>query len=245
MNNLTTAAKVLVGLGVAAALAGCGGGGGDNNNGGFDFNTQTPDKYLRVDRMGEPAVATALLSKTVDSPTPVDGNGKPVNPGAADKFNNFNDQRDAFNRGDPVNDARDFAFILTQGPQINSLANYHYKLGPQLRTLGLTPCSTETVSPPSGISQVNISTCVAQVAPVVLPDVITYDPNVAVGWPNGRFFDDPVVDRLLAASLLKISGAGAPHNINTLVGVINPTIDETGTPSPVAFPHLRAANPFP
>jgi hypothetical protein len=77
---------------------------------------------------------------------------------------------------------------------------------------------------------------------VVLPDVITYDPNVPVGWPNGRHFDDPVVDRLLAASLLKLAGS---QTINTLVGVIDPTIDETGTKSPATFPHLRAANPFP
>jgi hypothetical protein len=243
MNKLMTVAKVFLGLGVAAMLGGCGGGGGGGNN--FTFNTASADRYVRVDRMGEPALATALLSKTVDSPTPVDGNGKPVNPGSANKFNNFNDQRDALNRGDPVNDARDFAFILTVGPQINSLANYHYKLGPQLRALGLTPCSTEKVTPPSGIVDVDISGCVAQVAPVVLPDVITYDPNVPVGWPNGRHFDDPVVDRLLAASLLKLSGSPPPHTINTLVGVIDPTIDETGTKSPVAFPHLRAANPFP
>ena len=161
-----TAAKIFVGLGVAAVLGGCNGDddGGNNN---FTFNTASADRYVRIDRMGEPALATALLSKTVDSPTPVDGNGKPVNPGSTNKFNNFNDQRDAFNRGDPVNDARDFAFILTVGPQINSLANYHYKLGPQLRALGLTPCSTEMVLPPSGIGQVDISTCVAQVAPVV------------------------------------------------------------------------------
>lgn len=246
MNSLMTAAKLLLGFGVAAALAGCGGGGGSGNNSGtnFNFNMATADHFVRVDRMGEPAVATALLSKTENSPVPVDGNGNPVNPGAANKFNNFNDQRDAFNRGDPVNDARDFAFILTQGPQINSLASYHYELGPQLRALGLTPCSTETVTPPANISQVNISTCVAQVAPVVLPDVITYDPNVAVAWPNGRTFDDPVVDRLLAASLLKLAPAG-PHNINTLVGVIDPTKDETGTLSPLTFPHLRTANPFP
>jgi hypothetical protein len=246
MKNLITAAKIFLGLCVAAALAGCGGGDGDRTGGdNFNFNTASVDHYVRIDRMGEPALATALLSKTNNSPTPVDGNGNPVNPGATNKFNNFDNQRDAFNRGDPVNDARDFAFILTVGPQINSLANYHYKLGPQLRALGLTPCSTETVTPPANNSQVNISTCVAQVAPVVLPDVITYDPNVAIGWPNGRHFDDPVVDRLLAASLLKISGAGAPHNINTLVGVIDPTKDETGTLSPVAFPHLRPANPFP
>ncbi len=238
MNKLMTVAKIFLGLVVAAVLGDCNDDGGGNNN--FTFNTASADRFVRVDRMGEPALATALLSKTVDSPTPVDGNGKPIKPGSANKFNNFNDQRDAFNRGDPVNDV-----MLTVGPQVNSLANYHFKLGPQLRALGLTPCSTEMVSPPSGIGQVDISTCVAQVAPVVLPDVITYDPNVAVGWPNGRGFDDPVVDRLLAASLLKISGTGAPHSINTLVGVINPTKDETGTASPSTFPHLRAAQPFP
>ena len=53
---------------------------------------------------------------------------------------------------------------------------------------------------------------------MVLPDVITFDPNTPTSWPNGRGYDDPVVDRLLAAALLKISGPGAPHNINTLVG---------------------------
>jgi hypothetical protein len=240
--NAFAAAKAVVGLGAVLALGGCGGGGGDSGAQ-FDFRTDAPDRYARVDRMGEPALATALLSRNVGAPVPVDGAGKPVNPGAGNKFNGFDDQRDAFNRGDPVND--DFAFMLTQGPQVNSLANYHYKLGPQLRALGLAPCSAETASPPSGIADVDISACVAQVAPVVLPDVLTLDPNVATGWPNGRGFDDPVVDRLLAAALLRIAGPGAPHNIETLVGVINQPIDETGTASPVAFPHLRAAWSFP
>src|SRR5664279_1000780 len=167
MKTLMTAVKVLLSLSVAAVLAGCGGGGNGGVNPNFNFSTQSADHFVRIDRMGEPAVATALLSKVVDSLTPVDGNGAPVNPGSSNRFNNFNDQRDALNRGDPINDARDFAFILTQGPQINSLASYHFKLGPQLRALGLTPCSTEKVSPPSGIAQVDISTCVAQVAPVL------------------------------------------------------------------------------
>jgi len=222
-------------------LGGCGGGGGDGGDP-YNFRSDAADRYLRVDRMGEPALGTALLSRTVDNPTPVDGSGKPVNPAsAANRFNNFNDQRDALNRGDPINDARDFAFMLTQGPQINSLASYHYELGPQLRTLGLTPCSTEKVSPPAGIGDINISTCVAQAAPAVLPDVLTLDPNTPTSWPNGRGFDDPVVDRLLAVALLNLS----VHNINTLVGVINPTKDDTGTASPATFPHLRPAQPFP
>lgn len=242
MNRFLECSRWLAGVGIAALLAGCGGGGGGDS---FDFRSESADRYVRVDRMGEPALGTALLSRNVNNPIPVDGDGNVVNPGQSNVFNSSNNQRDAFNRGEPVNDARDFAFMLTQGPQINSLASFHFELGPQLRTLGLTPCSTETATPPSGIAQVDISGCVAQVAGAVLPDVVTLDPNTATSWPNGRSFDDPVVDRLLAAALLKIGGAGAPHDINTLVGVINPTRDESGTLSPAAFPHLRAAHPSP
>jgi len=242
MNATLALAKIMAGLAVLAVLGGCGGGGGSEP---FNFRTDAPDRYVRVDRTGEPAIAAALLSRVVDNPPPVDGNGRPINPGAGNPFNGFNDQRDALNRGDPINDGRDFAFMLTRGPQINALARYHYELGPQLRFLGLTPCSTESASPPSGTNDVDISTCVAQAAPVVLPDVITFDPGTVAGWPNGRGYDDPVVDRLLAAALLKISGPGAPHNINTLVGIINPSKDETGTPLPAAFPYLRPAHAFP
>jgi hypothetical protein len=244
MKTAFALARILAGLGMLAALGGCGGGSGDRYDP-FDFRTEAPDRFLRVDRTGEPAIAAALLSRAVGNPTPVDGSGKPINPGSGNPFNRFDDQRDALNRGDPINDARDFAFMLTQGPQVNALASYHYELGPQLRFLGLTPCSTENASPPSGISEVDISVCVAQAAPVVLPDVITFDPNNVAGWPNGRGYDDPVVDRLLAAALLQISGPGAPHNIDTLVGVLNPTKDETGTPLPAEFPYLRPAHPFP
>jgi len=244
MKTAFALARVLAGLGVLALLGGCGGGGGERYDP-FNFRTDAPERFVRIDRTGEPAIATALLSRAVGNPAPVDGSGTPVNPGAGNPFNGFDDQRDAFNRGDPIDDARDFAFMLTRGPQVNALASYHYELGPQLRFLGLTPCSTEMASPPSGVSQVDISICVAQVAPVVLPDVISYDPETVAGWPNGRGYDDPVVDRLLAAALLKISGPGAPHNINTLVGIINPTRDETGTPLPAAFPYLRPAHAFP
>jgi len=34
-----------------------------------------------------------------------------------------------------------------------------------------------------------------------------------------------------------------PLTLNTLVGVINPTGDESGTSLPAAFPHLRPAQP--
>lgn len=137
-----------------------------NNDSGpqFVFSAATKDRYVRVDRAGEPALATALLSRD-PAVTPTGPSGALLNPG--NTANGFNDQRDALNRGDPANDARDFAGILTVGPQSNSLRNIHYKLGPTLRALGLTPCSTEMVTPPTSNAQVDISTCVAQAAPVI------------------------------------------------------------------------------
>lgn len=239
MKNVCKYPLSCIGIVVAMVLGGCNNGNNDNSVK-YDFSAATKDRYVRVDRTGQPALATALLSR---DPTilPVGPTGAILNPG--NSSNNFNNQRDALNRGDPINDSRDFAGLFTVGPQSNTLRNIHYKVGPQLRALGLTPCSVETVAPPGSNADVDISACVGVVAPVVLPDVITYDLSAAPGWPNGRGYDDPVVDRLLSAALLKVSGTSPPHTINTLVGVINPTRDETGTALPAAFPHLRPAHP--
>jgi hypothetical protein len=238
MAALTPSLLRLMALASTSLLVNGCGGGGDSTGDPFPFATATPDRYARVDRMGQPALATALLSRTNDAPIPVDGNGNLVGAPAGNPFNSFNNQRDALNRGDPVNDARDFAFMLTRGPQINSLAHIHFKIGPQLRAIGLTPCSVETASPPLSAADIDISECVRIAAPVVIPDVVTYDPNASPGWPNGRGFDDPVVDRLLAAALLRI---GAPHTLDALVGTINASRDEAGTPQPATFPFLREA----
>lgn len=254
-------AAPLIGLGIAIVLSGCDIGGKAETGSGpttadlFVFQTATLDsgRYVRVDRTGEPAIGTALLSRD-PAVTIVDTGGIPINP--ANQFNTFNDQRDQFNRGEPGNDARDFAGTLTTGPQSNSLQNIHYETGPFLRALGLTPCSTEPGGGAADRTQVTITVCVAQVAPVVLPDVITFDFAAAKGWPNGRHFDDPVIDRLLAAALLNLSTPG--QTINSLVGVINPwngpagvgcvapcpfTGDESGTISPAVFPYMRPASP--
>ncbi len=242
MRHFSRTFALALAMGLASALVACGGGGGDDSAGAYAFSTAGPERYARIDRMGQPAVGTALLSNTTGSPLPVDGNGVPVNPGALNPFNSFDAQRDALNRGDPINDARDFAFMFTRGPQTNALANFHFKLGPHMRSLGLTPCSTEMVVPPASMADVDISACVARAGPVVLPDVMTYDPNATAGWPNGRRFDDPVVDRLLAAALLRLT---APHTLDAFVGTLNATGDETGTPSPGTFPFLRDAHPGP
>ena len=46
----------------------------DGTTGGFSFGTETPDAYTRVDRMGMPAIATALIASkdSYNSSNPVD-----------------------------------------------------------------------------------------------------------------------------------------------------------------------------
>ena len=267
MNKIMMSSRALVGLTAIALLSACSGGGNDPpapppgpSGPQFAFDATPGDSplYVRVDRTGAPAVATALLSKATTVTVTGVGGGV-LNPATA--ANNFNDQRDQFNRGDPVNDFADFAGTIVAGPQSNSLQNIHFKLNAELKALGLTPCSTVPAGGAATKADVNVDVCVAQAAPVILPDVITYDFSQPAGFPNGRAFDDPVADRLLAAALLKITPSGAtpaPHTIDALVGVIDTwngpvgvgcvapckfTGDETGVPAPTTFPFLRAILP--
>lgn len=268
MTSAINVSRTLAALGATLLLSACFGSGDDDtpppvaNNGGqaspflFDPTPADSPLYVRVDRTGAPAVGTALLSRAANVTITGVGGGV-LNP--ANAANTFNDQRDQLNRGDPVNDARDFAAVFVGGPQSNSLKNIHFKVANELRSLGLTPCSTTPNA--TTAAEVNVDTCVAQAAPAILPDVIVFDFAAPQGFPNGRAFDDPVADRLLAAALLRIipvGGSPAPHNINTLVGVIDTwngpvgggctapcqfTGDETRAVSPSTFPFLRAGYP--
>jgi hypothetical protein len=266
MNTTMKQSAAFASVAALALLGGCGGGSGNDAvqtsspppasaEFVFDNTPASSPLYLRVDRTGAPAVGTALLSR--DTAVVITGVGGGIlNPGTA--ANPFNDQRDQLNRGDPVNDARDFAATFVAGPQPNSLQNIHFKIARELRALGLTPCSTEPAGGATTRDQVNVDVCVAQAAPVIIPDVITYDFAAPEGFPNGRTFDDPVVDRILAAALLRISGPAPPHHLNSLLGVINTwngpagvacptpcrfTGDETGAFSPATFPYMRPAYP--
>lgn len=190
----------------------------DKAPGPFSYRSDGPEKYARVDRMGQPATGTALLSRV---------------PGTA-PANQGGNQRDAFNRGNPDTDAANFAT-----PMLASLRRIHVQLEEQLRSFGLDTCSTGTGS------ATNIDACTAQAAPVILPDVVTIAVGAGTsastdGWPNGRGFDDPVVDRLLAAALLDL--ANPAQNINTLAGLpLNPPGNDgnAGDSSPTSFPYLR------
>ena len=224
----------------------------------FDATPSDSPLFTRVDRTGAPAIGTALLSRS-EAVVITGVGGGILNP--AIPSNKFNDQRDQLNRGDPVNDARDFAGVFVAGPQPNSLKNIHFKIAGELRSLGLTPCSTVPAGGAATNADVNVDACVAQAGPVILPDVIVYDFSAPEGFPNGRTYDDPVVDRILTAALLRISPTGgtpAPHGLDALTGVLNPwngpagaacpapcrfTGDETGTFSPSTFPYLRGIAP--
>jgi hypothetical protein len=249
-NILRAAVLALAALGLAACDDDDDGSGAPGvDRGPFEFRNELATRYSRVDRMGQPATATVLI----DSSTPAPGApGNPANPNA--------NLRDAFNRADPATDAAVFG-----GGFVERLKLIHFELAgngspPQagsLRDLGLIPCSTPGATP----AETNIDICLAQAASVVLPDVITLDPNQAVpdSWPNGRFFDDPVVDRLVAAALLNISvpADAPPHNLNTLASLpLNPAVTEADGTIPrngnglylpptrlVVFPYLRAKNP--
>jgi hypothetical protein len=265
MNLALKSSIAFAGLAATALLSACGGGGSDSSReptgsppaaAQFVFDTASVDSplYTRVDRTGAPAVGTALLSRATGVFITLP-NGAILNPGIP--TNSFNVQRDQLNRGDPVNDFRDFAATFVAGPQSNSLRNIHFRIARELRSLGLTPCSTEPAGGATTPAEVNVDVCVAQAAPVIIPDVIVYDFAAPEGFPNGRTFDDPVADRLLAAALLRL-GPGGPHHIDSLLGVINTwngpagvpcaspcrfTGDETNVFSPATFPYLRPAYP--
>lgn len=210
-----------------AFLGGCldGGSSSDNNDAGdgdppvVEVRSNPPSDYARVDRMGQPAVATALL-RGGDQPI---RDGVPIN-------NDADNERDSFNQGDPSGDA-DFA-----GGFVDTLIFVNNALADDLDNLGLARCATG--APGTIDSADDISGCLAVAAPVVIPDVITLDVSAASSWPNGRHPDDPVVDRVLAAVLLDLS----VHPLDLFADLpLNPPGNDARADdvSPANFPYLR------
>lgn len=194
----------------------------------FEFRSEPAAMYVRIDRMGQPATGTALLSR---APGSAPGNRK------SNAFNNFNNQRDEFNRDDPADDNANFLPLAAATLQV-----IHVELAPAVRALGLTTCST------GAGAATDISQCAAQAAPVISPDVITLNLASPDGWPNGRRFDDNVINRLLSAALLDLR----VHPITLLESVpLNPRSNDAnpaGTTlpqdlSPGAFPYIRPRHP--
>jgi hypothetical protein len=183
----------------------------------FDFRADAPAAYTRVDRMGMPAVATALVS-------------------AAGK--------EAYNDADPNDDVTAGAGGLPMfvGPEIApSLAGLHSALADDFTSLGLTacaqndggtfdviPCATQTVGNggPSVLS-------------LVVPDTLTLDVNAPSGFPNGRRLEDPVIDVTLAVILLDLT-THAPDLLASLP--LNPPSNDVQFSADfpyLAYPHAN------
>jgi hypothetical protein len=155
----------------------------------FNFRTDLPGAYTRVDRLGMPAVSTALLT-----------------------------DKDGYNDGNPADDAAGtFVADITA-----NLTGLHGALDDDLTGFGLTPCL--------------IGDCVAQAAPLVVPDTLKIDPSQDPGFPNGRQLTDTVMDITLAVILLDLN----VHGAGDLVGVLNPTQNDLGTEGAfqAGFPYL-------
>lgn len=187
-----------------------------------EVRANPPSDYRRVDRTGQPAVATALLRP----------GGQPIRDGVPVN-NDATNERDSLNQGDPQNDA-EFA-----GGFVDTLIILNNALADDLDALGVARCST---GQPGAIDSADqITACINVAAPVVIPDVITLDIEQPGSWPNGRHPDDPVVDRLLAAALIDLSpqsGQGLDLFANL---PLNPPGNDARAddPSPPNFPYLR------
>lgn len=114
-----------------------------------------------------------------------------------------------------------------------------------------TPTGTPTTTPSPSQASRNIDRCLSQVIvpatststavtvpSLILPDTLKLDFNRPNGFPNGRGFDDPVVDLTLAALLLDLTRQG--QTAETLVGILNPPRG-TGNATSSVFPFIGPA----
>lgn len=130
--------------------------------------------------------------------------------------------RDLYNASNPVEDAAG----RWVGEITNSVTALHGALDDDLRAAGLVPASVEK--------------SLAQAGPVIVPDIIRYNPDLPTSYPNGRNLTDQVVDLTIAAAMLDLSAPG--QTLRTLANLpLNPRGNDV--PFKAAFPYLAAPHP--
>lgn len=188
----------------------------------IDFRTTPAAMYSRVDRMGMPAVSTALIGSAM---------------------------KNAYNDANPQDDA-DGDFVGELATQLTMLhaALDDDLAGLNLDQCSMT----NDVNGVPVVAGVTLPECFGQevapgvtVASLVLPDTLRIDPDSPAGFPNGRGLADPVIDVTLAIILLDLDGTcGAGMcSAGTLAGVpVNPTENDIfeGEFLPT-FPYLQPA----
>ena len=136
--------------------------------------------------------------------------------------------KDAFNGGNPNEDG-DYAQLMT-----TRLQQLHTGLDEAITARGLAVCPTDV--------------CLRQVIGKIIPDTLQLDLSQPDGFPNGRRFEDPTVDRILSMALLDLTTPGTcgsgPCTVFSFEQVPNnPTRNES--PFLAQFPYLAAAHPPP
>ncbi|WP_146157184.1 DUF4331 domain-containing protein [Enhygromyxa salina] len=81
--------------------------------------------------------------------------------------------------------------------------------------------------------------CFIQAIQVVVPDTLRIDLEIDPGFPNGRTLADPAMDMMLSLLLLDQDEPG--QDINTLIGLLNPTSNDV--PFSSQFPYLAPPHP--
>lgn len=125
--------------------------------------------------------------------------------------------RDLYNASNPVEDAAG----RWVGEITTSVTALHSVLDDDLIGAGLIPAS--------------VATSLAQAAPVIVPDIMRYNPDLPTSYPNGRKLTDRVVDLTIAAALLDLSQGG--QTLTTLADLpLNPAGNDVAFKSD--FPYL-------
>ena len=192
--------------------------------GDFPFRQDAPAAYTRVDRMGMPAVSTALISS--------DGLGDPAL------------GKNAYNDADPVDDATPGQGGLPQFAVeiVLNLTGLHGALDDDIIGAGLTPCTMDDDDAdglPDCVGQA-VAAGGPSVVSLVIPDHLSLNPGAPSGFPNGRRLQDPVMDVTLAIILLDMT----VHGPGILAGLpLNPTANDLGVEGAFLseFPYLHPA----
>ena len=178
----------------------------------FAFRTDAPTAYTRVDRMGMPAVSTALI---------IDKN--------------------AYNDADPSDDVTlgQTLPMFVESDIAGALGTLHEALRDDLAGANLTRCSTGEGASidilPCATQEVAAGVSVLS---LIVPDTLTVDVTAPAGFPNGRRLADPVMDVTLSIILLDLG----VHPATALVGVLNPAENDVPFLAEfpyLAYPHVN------
>ncbi len=159
------------------------------NNMGFDFRMDAADAYTRIDRLGMPAVSTALAMN-----------------------------KSAYNDGDPSDDAAlTFAGELIGSLNaVHDALDDDIADTAGITACSMDPSDPmDPASLPGCLAQPVVAGGPAVVS-LVVPDTLTLDTSAASGFPNGRQLTDPVIDVTLAVILLDMTINGPTDLVGVL-----------------------------